>query len=795
MLERGDFPEEEGALCSKCPLAQSILTFPEEGAHYRGIVLLGEAPGRDEASIGTPFVGKSGKLLMQALKDAGLSRDECHITNSVLHWPPGNLKPQAKALNACRPRLYRELKECNPRVIVALGNSAIAQVVAGKRSISSVQGTAQAVNPAIGLAPDCLVVPAWHPAFVLRQRSLYADLVRSLIRAKDHLDHPNAQGLGSFGLTSRIRARWVNSDESARDFLAAYPDDPRRFAGIDIETSGLNPYREDAKIYTVAFSFEEGVESGWVFDLLHYPAGFSVMKEALGRRTKQVWHNGMFDIGYLRAVGIGEARLDLDTLLTHFAMDEGGGGNRLEHLADQEFGSGPYKSIVNWDWSKPESIDWERLLRYNAADAFYTLHLGVRFFDRIRTDRDAMRVAILIHQGADPLMAMQQTGVFIDLPNVRVKMDEAASQEKTILHELEELGVSINLNSPAQLSRLIYDDWALLDPEDGKKSVDKEHLSLISDDPRIQRILDYRKIYKIRTTFLEKLERFTDRNGRLHTIYKPQGTVSGRLSSGDSKAGLINVQQIAARDSRFPVRDLFIPDPGYTWVEADLSQAELRVMAEHSGDIYLRSEIEKGTDLHTLTAAVMLQKSPENVTKSDRQTGKTLNFALTYGMGAEHLARSLGVSLEEAIGMRDAYLSRVPGLLAWRRRMERQILQERFVETVTGRKRRFLYVDTRDPDAVRKGINSIIQGEASDITLISLIEFFDIMQKERLPSRLLLTVHDSIDIEVRADEAKEVATLLKRTMEYTPRKLGFTVPFVADLKIGPSWGELKEVTS
>lgn len=793
MLERGDNPEDLGAQCQRCPLRGRALTFPELGARYRGIVLIGEAPGREEAASGSPFRGRAGKLLNQALLDAGIDRSECMVTNGVLCHPRENLKPPAQALAACRPRLWGELQEFHPSVIVALGNQAIAQVVAGKRSISAIQGTSQRPNPDIGLGEDVLVVPAWHPAYVLRNRSAYADLVRSLKRAKLQMENPHGAGLGSFGLTGRIKAHWVRDDESARELLSTYPTSG--LVGVDIETSGLNPYVAGAQIFTISFAFSQGIEEGWVVDFYHYPKAKELVRELLGRKANQVWHNGMFDLGYLREHGIDTGRLDLDTLLVHYAYDEGGNVHGLEHLADQEFGSGPYKSIVTWKWDDPEKIDWPKLVIYNACDAFYTLHLAMRFMETLRSRPQAKAVAQLLHRGADPLMAMAQRGLRVDHERVLQKLERSQEILGALGEKLASLGVTANLNSTQQLSRLLYDQWGLLDPDPdtGKKSVDKEHMDRVATDARVALILEYKKVEKLAGTFLRKIPDIVDRRSRVHTLYKPQGTTTGRLSSGDSKHGLPNLQQIPQRDDPLGIREIFIPEPGNLWVSCDLSQAELRVMAAFSGDAYLKSEIEKGTDLHTLTAAVMLKKRPEDVTPEDRQRGKTLNFALTYGMGADHLARSLSVDIETAERMRNDYLANVPGLLAWRRAMERKIQTERYVETPTGRRRHFLYIDGRDPEAIRKGVNAVIQSVASDITLIALIRFYELIRKEGLRAHLLVTIHDSIDFEAPAHLAIDYARVLQSIMVKVPQDLGLGVPFVADIKIGPDWGSLKEV--
>jgi len=794
LLERGDDPRYHGADCDTCPLLGHAMAYPEKGDRYVAIALVGEAPGAEEIKVGRPFVGRAGRLLNQALADAGLSRESVFVDNSVCCRPPGNTKPGARAITSCRARLWEDLQDVQPKVVVALGNSAVASLVEGKRSISAIQGTTQFPNPEMGLGKGTMVVPAWHPAAVLRSRSLYSDLVRSLRRAKEYAEEGAVQTrIGGFGLSKRIEITVVKDQESFDKLERSYQESA--CCALDIESRGLNPYVEDAQIYTIAFAMNPEREEAWVLDLYHWPEGLNRLGSLLSGPTIQIWHNGMFDIGYLRRLGVTTGRLDLDTLLLSYVIDESTQTHGLEHLADQEFGAGPYKSIVNWDWSDPERIDWEKSYLYNGCDAFYTLLLGLRYRGRVRKNEGSLNLSRFIHRAADPLMVMQETGVRIDMD----ALAEASNRLRTELEEtdrqLYEMGVSANPNSPAQVAKAVYEEWGLLkpDPRSGKVSVDRAHLSAISEDPRVALILRHKSLDKILSTFIAKIPGLLDRNGRIHTQFKPYGTVTGRLSSGDSRRGLPNLQQIPRPGDSVNCRTVFAADPGKVWAEIDVEQAELRVMADFSQDPYLVEELKRGTDIHRLNAALLLGKKPEEVTSEERQMGKTFSFAVAYGAQAHKIAAAFGVSVSKGQELLDLYYSRVPGLRDWQRRTERSILQDRRVVTPTGRVRHFLFIDTRDPDAVREGINAVVQSAASDIVLASLIRFHDWIRETGAPVDLLLTVHDSISFqcapEIALGVGREVAEIVSRTAS----DMGFKVPFETALKIGPSWGDARKV--
>ncbi len=238
------------------------------------------------------------------------------------------------------------------------------------------------------------------------------------------------------------------------------------------------------------------------------------------------------------------------------------------------------------------------------------------------------------------------------------------------------------------------------------------------------------------------------------------------------------------------IRNIFIATPGYTLVEGDLAQAEIRGLAYYSQDKNLIDAITSGMDMHTRTACLMFNKKPEDVTKDMRQAAKRLSFGVIYQMSAQSLAHTLEISVVEAEELIERFFAAYPQAREWIAEVQRQALETGKVVTPFGRVRRFGYVsDDTKGDILRQSVNAPIQSLASDITLTALIKAGKILENSE-DTRLLLTVHDSILLETREDPV-EVARWLHGIM--SAPVLDNRVPFDADVKIGKSWGSLQEV--
>lgn len=279
----------------------------------------------------------------------------------------------------------------------------------------------------------------------------------------------------------------------------------------------------------------------------------------------------------------------------------------------------------------------------------------------------------------------------------------------------------------------------------------------------------------------------------MRSSYSFVNTVSGRLAS--SKPNLQNVP----RDSR--IKSLFVPEPGYIFVEGDMSQIELRVAAVIANDHAMISALRDGKDLHQLTASLVMGKQEDQVTKEERQKAKAVNFGFLYGQGwmsFKGFAKSqYGVELsdKEAQEWRQRFFKEYYGLALWHKEVEDKVRADKFIESPLGRVRRLhedmasTYKD-RVEHAIRQAVNSPVQGTASDITMMILGELYKIRNKvsSREEARLVSTVHDSLMLEVKLDKVEECKQWIDDAIKEVHKKLTwFSVPLVIDLKVSEKW--------
>jgi DNA polymerase-1 len=261
---------------------------------------------------------------------------------------------------------------------------------------------------------------------------------------------------------------------------------------------------------------------------------------------------------------------------------------------------------------------------------------------------------------------------------------------------------------------------------------------------------------------------------------------TGRLSSSDP-----NLQNIPVRSPEGrKIRRAFIPDDGYSFVSADYSQIELRMMAHVSEDERLRQAFATGEDVHAITAASIFGTSPAHVTPEMRRKAKAINFGIIYGMGPFNLARQIGVGLKMAKQYLDDYYGTYAGVRRFMEELPKQAAKDGFVSTILGRKR--YLPDLNNPNKIaqqaaqRVAINTTMQGSAADLMKLAMIHVADAVKRSKLPARMILQVHDELILEAREDCAQDAAALLKKEMEEV---YPLSVPLVVDTAIGKNWEE------
>ena len=394
------------------------------------------------------------------------------------------------------------------------------------------------------------------------------------------------------------------------------------------------------------------------------------------------------------------------------------------------------------------------------------------------------------------LREMEDTGVLIDRKKLSVLAEEVNKKLETIEKKIyKEVGHEFNLNSPKQLSGVLYDELNL-EPErmtrtKTHKSTNEATLStLVGAHPVIEPILQYRELFKLKSTYIDPLPTQIGPDGRIHTHYHADTTRTGRLSSKDP-----NLQNIPARGEwGEKVRSAFIAPKGAVLLSADYNQIELRVMAHMCGDKELARIFSEGEDIHTQAAVAVLSKKPKEVTKEDRRTAKIINFGIMYGISPYGLAQQLKIDPSEAKDIIDRYFSRFPAVQDWIGATLREAYENGYVETLGGFKRYVLELRSNNMIVRKAGeriaVNSPIQGTAADIIKKAMVDLDQELKTKKFKSKMLLQVHDELVFEVPEKETKKIAELVKETMEGAYK---LNVPLIVDLKSGKNWGQMKNL--
>ncbi|HFI0214207.1 TPA: DNA polymerase I [Streptococcus suis] len=397
---------------------------------------------------------------------------------------------------------------------------------------------------------------------------------------------------------------------------------------------------------------------------------------------------------------------------------------------------------------------------------------------------------------ANVLAKMEITGIKVQKETLQTMQAENEVLIEQLTKEIYELaGQEFNINSPKQLGTILFEDMGL-PLEYTKKTktgystaVDVlERLAPIA--PVVSKILDYRQITKLQSTYVIGLQDAILEDGKIHTRYVQDLTQTGRLSSTDP-----NLQNIPVRlEQGRLIRKAFVPSlEDSVLLASDYSQIELRVLAHISKDEHLIEAFQKGVDIHTSTAMrVFGIEKAEDVTANDRRNAKAVNFGVVYGISDFGLSNNLGISRKEAKEYIETYFERFPGIKNYMETIVREARDKGYVETIYNRRRELPEINSRNFNvrnfAERTAINSPIQGSAADILKVAMINLDKAIEEAGLSTRMLLQVHDEIVLEVPKAELETVKKLVKETMESA---IVLSVPLIADENDGQTWYEAK----
>jgi len=440
------------------------------------------------------------------------------------------------------------------------------------------------------------------------------------------------------------------------------------------------------------------------------------------------------------------------------------------------------------------NIAIDQIAEYAAEDADVTLKLKNFFEPELKKEE----LEPLFYDIEMPLIyvlaELERTGVMLDTAALKQSSEILTADLQNIEKEIYELaGMEFNINSARQVGEVLFDRLKIEEKvkktKTGNYSTSEDILEkLRSKHPIVGKLLDYRGIKKLLSTYIDALPELIDREtGKIHTSFNQTVTATGRLSSTNP-----NLQNIPIRDELGrEIRKAFIADnDDCVFFSADYSQIELRVMAHLSGDKHMIEAFRNGEDIHASTAAKIYNVGINEITSDMRRKAKTANFGIIYGISVFGLAERLNIPRSEAKELIDGYFKTYPDIHNYMEESIRVAKEKGYVETLFKRKRYLPDINSHNAIvrgyAERNAINAPIQGSAADIIKIAMVRIFNRFEAEKLKSKMILQVHDELNFNVYKDELEEVQRIVLEEMEGAVK---LQVPLIADCGVGKNWLE------
>ncbi|MFH0779167.1 MAG: DNA polymerase I [Candidatus Eisenbacteria bacterium] len=441
-----------------------------------------------------------------------------------------------------------------------------------------------------------------------------------------------------------------------------------------------------------------------------------------------------------------------------------------------------------------EEVPPEKLGRYACGSALVALRLA----SPLSSSLESAGLARLYNEVEIPLSAvlyeMEALGVVVDAGFLRAMSERLAADIRQVEEGVFRMaGCQFNLNSPAQLSKVLFEDLSLPQVKKTREkrapSTDEEVLEELAPRHEIARsIIEYRRLSKLKGTYVDAFPRLLcPQSGRLHASFNQAVTATGRLSMSEP-----NLQNIPARSERGrEIRKAFVAGgPGWVLMSADYSQIELRLMAHYSADERLREAFLAGVDVHASTASSLFGVPEDAVPPELRARAKVVNFGIIYGMSPYGLSRELGISTSEAKEFINAYYRTYPGVSEYVRRTIQEGRERGFVSTMLGRRRMLESLRSKNAraraEAERMAINTPIQGSAADMIKLAMVRIARRLSERNLKSRMLLQVHDELLFELPPEETAELRSIVRHEMEHA---LELSVPVKVEIGVGENWFE------
>jgi len=530
-------------------------------------------------------------------------------------------------------------------------------------------------------------------------------------------------------------------------------------------------------------------------------------------RYPKTFQNAKYDRLIFRVHGIELKGVVFDPMLANYVLNPEDNHNLIDltrKYLGTELIAPSYKELVPKGKTIAD-INIAQVAEYCGMQVYVTFQLVNKIKAEFIDKPQLLKLLTDVEQPLEPVLAdMEYWGVHLDIDYLQTLAEQLDKQLEIIEFQAYELaGETFNLGSPKQLSKLLFETLELNTKKTRQiktgYSTDVNVLEkLQGDHPIIDIILEYRTLAKLKSTYVDALPILVDSQQRIHTSFNQTITATGRLSSSNPNLQNIPIKTEFSRK----IRKAFTTEPNWLLVSADYSQIELRILAHLSQEPILLEAYQNNQDVHTVTAKLLFEKA--TVTSEERRLGKTINFGVIYGMGAQRFAREAKVSSAEGKIFIERFNQRYSQVFAYLENIKKQAISQRYVETILGRRRYFEFqgdsltiltgvdineidltqlkkkMGQNDAQLLRSAANAPIQGSSADIIKMAMVQVHQLLSQYR--SRLVLQVHDELVFEIPETEWEEIQPKIKTIMEQV---LPLSVPLVVDIHAGHNWMEAK----
>lgn len=515
----------------------------------------------------------------------------------------------------------------------------------------------------------------------------------------------------------------------------------------------------------------------------------------LSENIQKIGHNLKYDITVLKQQwGIEVAGMLCDTLIAAYLTESGGRSLKLDDLCrERGVRLTPFDEVVAGD--KREDcfayVDIDAAGFYSCEDVYGALYL----WQELSSILKEKQLSELFHDVEMPIVSilaeMEITGICVDdavLGKLSREFSAKLSQLEKDIYAIA--GHQFNINSPKQVGQVLFVELELPHGRKTKTgySTDVKVLEkLAGKHPLPSKMLEFRTLAKLQSTYVEKLAQLKDSTtGRIHTSFNQAVTATGRLSSSNPNLQNIPIRTEAGRR----IREAFVPGEGMIFLSADYSQIDLRVLAHYSQDRELSDAFIGGADIHARTAAEIFGVSSLLVTSEMRRVAKSINFGIVYGMSSFGLSNQLKISRKEAQRFIDRYFRLYSGVEQFMRSIVEEAREQGYVTTLLNRRRNVPEIHaknkTRREMAERMAINTPIQGSAADIIKLAMIGCEKAIVSSGMSAKMLLQIHDELVFELPESELDQSRLIIKEAME---KAFELSVPLVVNIEVGTNLGK------